>query len=146
MYFEIPSNSKVYNRKTRTRGEICSKWTMISLLLSSNKFTPCFSVSLLHFEQVNSSCIHSLVNLSPIRMQLHQKRTATWCYQYYEKISEQLFHLQVTGSSVCIFLTSHAANIIYSSISDWWTKRLCQAYWKIYLIFKLLTSFWIHFI
>ena len=52
---------KVNNRNTKTRCEICSKLTikiperLVSLLLTLNiHFTPCSSVSIDNFEQVNA--------------------------------------------------------------------------------------------
>ena len=52
---------KVNNRNTKTRCEICSKLTikiperLLSLLLTLNiYFTPCSSVSIDNFEQVNA--------------------------------------------------------------------------------------------
>ena len=56
---------KVNNRKTRIRCEICSNLTIKTterrqwrlsgvLMLSLNNFTPCSSVSIVNFEQVNA--------------------------------------------------------------------------------------------
>ena len=52
---------KVNNRNTRTRWEISSKLIIktpgvvkVSLLLTLNIFTPCSSVSIVNFEQVNA--------------------------------------------------------------------------------------------
>ena len=45
--------SKVNNRNTSTRCGICSK-LKVFLLLTLNIFTPCTSVSIVNFEQVNA--------------------------------------------------------------------------------------------
>ena len=45
---------KVNNRNTRTRCEICSKLTI------NTSFTPCSSVSIVNFEQVNDGWDHIL--------------------------------------------------------------------------------------
>ena len=47
---------KVNNRKTRARCEICPKLTIkIFDILTLKRFhTPCFSVSIINFEQVNA--------------------------------------------------------------------------------------------
>ena len=44
---------KVNNRNTRTRCEICSKLT-IKIQEQREYFTPCSSVSIVNFEQVNA--------------------------------------------------------------------------------------------
>ena len=46
---------KVNNRNTKARCEICSK--LVSLLLTLNYFTPCSSVSIGNFEQVNTGWV-----------------------------------------------------------------------------------------
>ena len=60
---------KVNNRNTRTRCEICSKLTiktperrhvLVALFLTLNTFTPCSSLSLVNFEQVNARWYPSL--------------------------------------------------------------------------------------
>ena len=55
---------RVNNKNTRTRCEICSKLTMVSLLQTSGVFlqlrtyfTPCSSVSMVNFEQVNAGWV-----------------------------------------------------------------------------------------
>ena len=45
---------KVNNRNTRTRCEICSKLTIKKPERRSLTFTPCSSVSIVNFEQVNA--------------------------------------------------------------------------------------------
>ena len=49
---------KVNNRNTRTRCEICSKLTICQLW---THFTPCSSVSIVNFEQVNAGWVNSLI-------------------------------------------------------------------------------------
>ena len=50
---------KVYNRSSRTRCEICSKLTIkIPEWYFWTYFTPCSSVSIVNFEQVNALCLH----------------------------------------------------------------------------------------
>ena len=48
---------KVSNKDTRTTPKVNNKDTRMSLLLTLTYFTPCSSVSIVNFEQVNASWV-----------------------------------------------------------------------------------------